>query len=149
MEKKTSVDCILCAIRDKNPEVALLEVFRANGLIVSVNLYPYTSGHVIIFPERHVNDPRHLTPEESENMHSMMKLSMDGIDNKYAPAGYNIGYNVGNAGGASIPHLHLHVVPRYGKELGIVDILSGSKIIIEDPTITHRKLTEAFREVSI
>lgn len=148
MGKKPSVECILCAVRDRDPAVALLEVHRSNGIIISVNLYPYTSGHLIIFPERHIADIRELTREETAHINSLLTTAMDILDRQYRPAGYNIGYNIGDAGGASIPHLHMHVVPRYGKELGVVDILSGSKIIIENPKRTHEKLSHAFREVA-
>ena len=49
---KPKVDCILCAIRDGNPEVKNFEVTRRDGFIISVNLYPFNPGHLIIFPAR-------------------------------------------------------------------------------------------------
>nr|HPJ69805.1 hypothetical protein [Candidatus Mcinerneyibacteriales bacterium] len=48
--------CILCAVRDGDPDVAKLDVYRESGFIVTVNLYPYNPGHIMIFPERHIND---------------------------------------------------------------------------------------------
>jgi ATP adenylyltransferase len=65
------------------------------------------------------------------------------------PSGYNIGYNVGEASGASIEHLHQHVVPRYSRELGFVDITAGAKIIIEDPEVTLQNLKAAFASFKI
>ncbi len=73
-------------------------------------------------------------------------MALDVLTAEYKPAGFNVGYNVGAAAGASIPHLHLHVVPRYPRELGVIDILSGAKIVIEDPEKTRRRLRAAFAD---
>jgi hypothetical protein len=62
----------------------------------------------------------------------------------YSPQGYNIGWNIGDASGASISHLHMHVVPRYHRELGFIDIIGGAKIIVEDPEVTRDSLRAAF-----
>jgi ATP adenylyltransferase len=56
---------------------------------------------------------------------------------------------MGDASGASIPHLHLHVVPRYPRELGFMDVISGARIIIEDPNVTQEKLAQIFQELTI
>lgn len=141
---KRGVDCLLCAIIGGNKNVDVLEVFRDDLFVISVNLYPYTSGHLIIFPQRHLLDIRELTKKEVIRLYELMRTSMDIQDRLYHPSGYNIGFNLGTAGGASIPHIHMHVVPRYQKELGFVDILSGEKIIIEDPRVTMEKLRNEF-----
>ena len=59
------------------------------------------------------------------------------------------GYNMGESSGASIPHLHLHVVPRYPRELGFMDVIGGARIIIEDPNVTQEKLHKIFQEFSV
>jgi ATP adenylyltransferase len=82
-------------------------------------------------------------------MQMLLNHSLTALDKIYQPAGYNIGYNVGEASGASIPHLHQHVVPRYSRELGFVDITAGAKIIIEDPAVTLEKLKKVFLEFTI
>jgi|MTBAKSStandDraft_1061840.scaffolds.fasta_scaffold50470_2 ATP adenylyltransferase len=137
--------CILCAVRDRDPEVAKLDVYRENGFIVTVNLYPYNPGHIMIFPERHITDLRDLTPEEEEAFIRIRNKSMDIIEKLYHCEGFNIGYNIGKASGASIEHLHLHVVPRDRGELGFMDIIGGAKIYIENPVETVQKLKQAFQ----
>jgi ATP adenylyltransferase len=146
LRNKPKVECILCAVRDNNPDVVRLVVHRDKNFIISLNLYPYNPGHVMIFPNRHIEDIRALSNGEAMEIHKLTLITLGVLDKLYAPAGYNIGYNMGNVAGASIEHLHLHIVPRYKNELGIVDILSGSKIIVEDPNKTLEKLKIAYAE---
>jgi len=68
------------------------------------------------------------------------------IDEIYNPTGYNIGFNIGEFAGASINHLHLHIIPRFKNELGLIDIIGGAKVIIEDPNETLKKLRAKVKE---
>jgi ATP adenylyltransferase len=139
-------ECILCDIARRTGDVVNLEIARDGPFVISLNLYPYNPGHVMIFPARHVEDPRELDAEEHAHLARLQNLTLDVIGREYGTAGFNVGYNIGTAAGASIAHLHLHVVPRFPRELGVVDILSGAKIIIEDPEETQRRLRAAFGE---
>jgi ATP adenylyltransferase len=143
---KPAGECILCDIAQRTGKVVNLEVARDGPFVISLNLYPYNPGHVMIFPARHVEDPRELEAEEHAQLARLQNLALDVIGREYGTAGFNVGYNIGAAAGASIAHLHLHVVPRFPRELGVVDILSGAKIIIEDPNETQRRLRAAFAE---
>lgn len=142
--KKHNDVCILCAVRDKNPDVVSLELYRAEEFIVSLNLYPYNPAHVLIFPQRHIEDIRELNSEENSAFQRVLHTVLEVLDKEYAPQGYNIGYNIGKGSGASIPHLHCHVVPRYEGELGFIDIIAGAKVYIEDPKTTYERLKTAF-----
>lgn len=136
--------CILCAVAAGDADVVNLELYRADGFIVTLNLYPYNPGHVMLFPARHVEDPRELGAAEAAVLARLQNATLDVLAREYAPAGFNVGYNLGAAAGASIAHLHLHVVPRYRNELGVMEILSGVKILIEDPAATQDRLRRAF-----
>jgi len=140
------VGCILCAIAQGDPQVTNLVVGQADGFIASLNLYPYNPGHLIVFPERHVLDIRELSDQETLRFLSLTKICMEVLDELYQPQGYNLGCNIGAVSGASIIHLHQHVVPRYPKELGLIDIIGGARVIVEDPTATREKLISAFKE---
>lgn len=142
--KKPNVDCILCAIIRRDPAVTQLMVWEDELFGICVNLYPYNAGHILIFPKRHVLDLRELTDDEEKQYFRLLKTSLNILDKLYQPGGYNIGFNIGEASGASVAHLHQHIVPRYHKELGFVDIINGSKIIIEDPQTTMQRLKDAF-----
>ena len=56
---------------------------------------------------------------------------------------YNIGCNMGLVAGASIEHLHVHIIPRYPREIGIAELMAGKRVLVQDPVETQRRLVEA------
>jgi ATP adenylyltransferase len=134
--------CILCLIRDRSPEIEDLSIWRDELFIVSVNLYPYNPGHLLVHPVRHVEDVREYTAEECERLDRLQRALLDMLDRTYSPSGYNIGYNMGRAAGASIGHLHLHLIPRYPHETGIADLIAGRRVLVEDPRQTAANLRQ-------
>lgn len=143
--ERPGVPCILCAVRDGDNRVKNLEVWRGKNSIITLNLYPYSPGHLMIFPKRHIKDIREIDRMEMDEINRFIHLSLDILDDLYSPNGYNIGYNMGDASGASMEHLHLHIVPRYRNEIGFIDIINGARVIVEDPNRTKAKLIDAFR----
>ncbi|MBN1697811.1 MAG: HIT domain-containing protein [Spirochaetales bacterium] len=135
--------CILCSIRDKEPHVVDLSVYRDDFFIVCVNLYPYNPGHIIIFPLRHIEDIRDYNAQEEKRFTLLKKEFLNILDQLYTPSGYNIGYNMKKSAGASIDHLHIHIIPRYPAETGIVDLIAGKRILIENPMDTTMKIKKA------
>jgi ATP adenylyltransferase len=145
---RPAVDCILCAVLSNDSRVCNLLLWHGYGFAISLNMYPYNPGHLMVFPERHICDVREMSSDEVQQEAYTRTLAMKALDQVYQPQGYNLGYNIGKASGASIEHLHMHIVPRYSNELGVVDILSGNKIIIEDPTETREKLRTIFTQLA-
>lgn len=141
--ERPPVECILCAVAERNKDVVSLEIARYGGFVVSANLYPYNPGHVLIFPERHIVHPRDLTGAEVAALHDLQIVAMNVLESLYGATAFNSGYNTGPSSGASIEHFHVHVVPRYDRETGFIDIIGGAKIIVEDPLITCKRLKEA------
>jgi len=148
VKRKKDPGCILCRLRDGDPDVADTIVYRAENLAVCVNLYPYNPGHLLIFPLRHVEDIRKLEVEERSSIDKILDRALAVLDSLYNPSGYNIGYNMGPDSGASIPHLHLHVIPRYPRELGIAELLGGKRVLVEDPMRTRERVLKAFEDFS-
>lgn len=132
--------CILCLIRDANPDVPDLSVVRDDLFIASANLYPYNPGHLMVFPTRHVEDVRELSPQEEQRLCELQRYLLGILDREYSPRGYNLGFNMGHSAGASIGHLHLHIIPRYPRETGIADLIAGKRVLVEDPRETVRRL---------
>ncbi len=147
-KRQNKIDkCILCAIRDNDENIKKLEIYRDETFIITINLYPYNPGHIMIFPQRHIEDLRDLNDKEKMKFQELTDRSLSLLEDEYNPHGFNIGINLGRASGASIKHLHKHIVPRYHDELGFVDILSGSKIYIEKPQETYERLMNRFKKL--
>ena len=145
--ERPAVDCILCAVAADDPRVESLVLHRAHGFFVTLNLYPYNPGHLMVVPARHVEHLRELNEDEVLALHRLQMLSIGVLEREYRAIGFNIGYNLGRTSGASIAHLHLQIVPRYGVELGFFDILSDSRVIVEDPRVTRERLLGAFGQL--
>jgi ATP adenylyltransferase len=140
--------CILCLVARGSEDVERLIVHDSGSFLVSLNLYPYNPGHLLIFPRRHVVDIRELDQDERRALDRIVDLSLGVLDSAFGPPGYNIGYNMGLAAGASIEHLHLHVIPRYQREIGIAELIAGKRVLVQDPRDTVRKLADLFAAAS-
>ena len=104
----SNMDCKFCEII-KNKEF-LIE----NDLAVAFyDSYPVSVGHALIIPKRHVETYFDLSEEEIKAMLSLSKEMKKIIDDKYHPDGYNVGFNVDEAGGQTVFHAHMHIIPRY------------------------------------
>lgn len=102
--------CIFC--RQSEPEVH--KVIDANSSAVArFDNYPARPGHVEIIPRRHVQYFRDLTMSELWDLMILAKRVQQVLDMDFSPDGYTIGINDGPAAGQSVPHLHLHMIPRH------------------------------------
>jgi len=79
--------------------------------------FPVSPGHSLVVPRRHVSDYFELAPEEQAALWELAAEVKRGLDRDRAPAGYNVGVNVGAAGGQTVWHAHLHVIPRYAGDV--------------------------------
>lgn len=75
--------------------------------------YPVSEGHTLIIPRRHVGSLFELSREEVGELHDLLFRAKTELDKERAPAGYNVGINDGAAAGQTVPHLHVHLIPRY------------------------------------
>jgi ATP adenylyltransferase len=146
LKGKRPEGCILCLIRDGSDLVQDLTVYSGDGFSVSLNLYPYNPGHLIVFPHRHCTDLREFQVDEQLALHRMLSLSLAVLDDQYHPSGYNIGCNMGLNAGASIEHIHYHIIPRYPREIGIAELFAGKRVLVEHPLFSMERLKKAFAQ---
>ena len=145
--KKPDVECILCAVRDDDERLPRLVVKRNTHMIVSLNLHPYSPGHLLIFPLRHLTDIRELSCEEVIEVFRLQKQALSALEAVYGSPGFYIGFNMGATSGASIEHLHCHVIPHQADQLELPRMVSsGTRVKLEDPLEALRKIQEAFAE---
>ena len=142
-----SSPCVLCLVSAGSDEVERLVVRESRSFMVSLNLYPYNPGHLIVFPTRHVTDIRELSREERSELDGEIDACLSVLDDAMKPSGYNIGYNMGPDAGASIEHLHLHIIPRYPREIGIAELIAGARVLVQDPRETLEILGASFRKL--
>ena len=151
MEYVTTVDktpgCILCNARDGVEGSEKLLVHESALNIVLMNLYPYTSGHVMVAPKRHVATLSEATAEELADMMALTRRLEGALREVYQPDGINLGMNLGRPAGAGIPdHLHLHLVPRWSGDTSFMTVTGQTRVIPEEPAEGCLKLRPFFAE---
>lgn len=75
--------------------------------------YPISLGHTLVIPQRHIGSFFELQPQERDALLSLLEESKRRLDEEFQPDGYNIGINDGPSAGQTVPHLHIHLIPRY------------------------------------
>lgn len=78
-----------------------------------LDLFAVSEGHTLIIPRRHVANYFELSPEEQGELWDFVNECQKILQEKYSPDGFNVGINVNAAAGQSIPHVHIHLIPRY------------------------------------
>lgn len=131
--------CIFC-----DPEDELL-LHRGDTALVVLNKFPYSSGHLLVAPYRHVGDFGALSGEEALEVHRLAARGIEGLRAEYGPHGFNLGWNIGRVAGAGIEdHVHLHVVPRWNGDTSFMPVLGDVKVLPEHLLETARRLRPHF-----
>jgi len=135
--------CIFCLRADGSEDDLI--VHRGRHAYVLMNLFPYSNGHVMVAPYRHLADPAALEPDEQAELWSLFTKAMAAMRTAMQPHGFNAGFNLGRVAGAGvIDHLHLHVVPRWGGDTNFMPVLADVKVMPEHITRTAQKLRDAW-----
>ena len=138
--------CIFCdALKQEVEGKNNLLVHKSNLTFTLLNLYPYNNGHLMIVPNRHIDDLGDLTVEESNEIMRELKLAQKALAEVFNPQGFNMGANLGRASGAGIDeHLHFHIVPRWNGDTNFMPVLGEVKVISQDLMETKSKLLKAY-----
>jgi ATP adenylyltransferase len=138
--------CVFCAAVTGDDEERLV-IHRGRRAIALLNKYPYSSGHFMVAPIRHIGEYDELAEDEVLELHRLASAGMGALAQLYAPQGYNLGWNLGRIAGAGVvDHVHLHVVPRWAGDTNFMPVLAEVKVLPEHLAETRRRLAEAWPE---
>ena len=128
--------CFLCdkgspaAGADAVVDEGNLVIARGQHVYVLMNAFPYNSGHLMVAPYRHVADLTDLNAGELAEMAVMTVEAERVLKAAMFPQGFNIGYNLGTAGGAGVPgHVHCHIVPRWSGDTNFMPVLGNTRVV--------------------
>lgn len=136
--------CIFVELPAQASDRDNLILHRGRTAFVILNKYPYTSGHLMVAPFRHTADIADLDDAELLEIHRLIRDAMGWIQLAFNPEGFNIGLNVGSAGGAGIPsHLHWHIVPRWSGDTNFMTTVGDVRVIPQSLETTYDLLERA------
>jgi ATP adenylyltransferase len=137
--------CIFCTAPKLNDDEKMLIVLRGEKSYVILNLYPYTSGHLMVVPYEHVADIALVDAATLAEMMALTQRAKRALEVSYHPDGYNIGMNLGKAAGAGVAgHLHQHVLPRWSGDANFMTVIGETRVEPEALSTTYEKLKKAF-----
>lgn len=139
--------CIFCEMVAEGRDCENFILHRGDHNFVLLNLYPYTTGHLMIAPYQHVATMEEAPGETLEEMIRLTQLAEKLLRAVYRPQGFNIGMNVGESAGAGVAgHIHMHILPRWTADSSFITTVSETRVIPEDLNVTYEKLLKVLRE---
>jgi ATP adenylyltransferase len=143
--KDSDGECIFCAKPAEDDDEANLIVHRGERCFVILNLFPYTSGHLMVAPYEHLAKLQELGAETTAEMMALAQRAMVVLEEKYDPHGYNVGVNQGRVAGAGYEgHIHLHVVPRWAGDTNYMPVLADTRVMPQSLEQSYEALKDAF-----
>jgi ATP adenylyltransferase len=137
-------DCVFCRLLESGlPDEEAHIVWRhPSGRVAAIlNAYPYTSGHLMALPCRHVGEVEDLWAEEAADLWEAVAKAVRALKAAYKPDGLNIGANLGRAAGAGVPgHFHLHVLPRWAGDTNFMTAVANARVLPEPLSESDQKL---------
>jgi ATP adenylyltransferase len=133
--------CIFCAKLAENRDEANHIVLRAEHNFLLLNLYPYTSGHLMIAPYQHVASLAEAGAAARTEMIELTARAEKALGSIYRPGGINIGMNLGECAGAGVAgHIHMHVLPRWTGDASFMSVVGETRVLPEELEVTYKRL---------
>ena len=150
IEMDKPVECMLCQKSRENNDAKNYILHRADKNFVTMNLFPYTPGHLMIAPYRHVAKLEELTDEERNEHFAVVSRGVILLRQVINPEGFNIGMNLGKVAGTGIDdHIHTHIVPRWGGDTNFMPVIADTNVIPEALADTYKKLKADSERLSL
>ena len=141
IDDREGEECVLCRVLGDESQV----VWRGERCAAVVNAFPYSSGHLLVLPVRHVGEPVDLAGDEGTELWSAATHAVEALKRAYRPDGLNLGANLGRSAGAGIPgHFHLHVLPRWNGDTNFMTTVAEARVLPEALSATVEKVRAAW-----
>jgi len=137
--------CIFCHKVEENEDEKNLILCRGLNNFVLLNIYPYTSGHLMIAPFRHIGQLSQADEATWSELMMLTRKAEQAIQTAYKPEGVNLGMNLGKSAGAGIAdHIHMHVLPRWHADSNFMSVIGETRVLPEALEDSYRKLKPLF-----
>jgi len=121
-------DCLFCTQLTENNDEKFYILKRFKQTFIMMNLYPYNGGHLMVLPIAHKGNLDECRADERSELMEGVNFSIELLQEELKPQGFNVGLNMGKAGGGGIPsHLHIHILPRWEGDTNFMPLLSDTK----------------------
>jgi ATP adenylyltransferase len=137
--------CIFCEKPKAGDDLRNLIVYRAERTFVLLNLFPYTSGHLMVAPYVHVPTLEEADEGTVSELMLLTRRAQRHLREEYRAPGFNLGMNIGSCAGAGVAgHIHMHVLPRWPGDVNFMTTVAETRVIPEDLSDAWERLTRAF-----
>ena len=109
-------DCIFCKI--VNGQIPAHKVYEDENSLAFLDVKPHAKGHTVVIPKKHGITVFDVDDKDYQELLLDVKKVMQILQDKLQPDGFNVGWNHNTAGGQVVPHLHIHIMPRYNGDGG-------------------------------
>ncbi len=139
--------CIFCIKKSRGYKKKRLILHESKYSIVIMNKYPYSPGHLMVSPKRHIKDRNGLTKNELVDLFEQVRISINAVQCAFNPQGFNLGANLGRIAGAGLEdHLHFHIVARWSGDSNYMPVIGKTLIISEYLENTYKRLLPFFKK---
>ena len=146
-EKKPVEGCVFCTLAadaDNDSQV----IARSKFVYVTLNLYPYNNGHLMVVPYDHIQTQEALDAEALTDLMLTVNRALGALRKVYNPAAFNLGANIGSAAGAGIAeHYHFHIVPRWNSDANFMTVIGDTRVIPDTLENTYREVKAVWQEL--
>lgn len=133
--------CVLCRVLGADSNV----VWRGERCAAVLNAFPYTSGHLMVMPIRHVSELEEVEGEEAAELWAAVSDAVRSLKGAYGADGINVGINLGRAAGAGVPgHFHVHVLPRWSGDTNFMTSVAEARVLPESLDATFEKVKQSW-----
>ncbi len=146
-EKKAVDGCIFCQLAAA-PDDETRIIGLSEHVYVTLNIYPYNNGHLMVVPYEHVASQEQLRTEALTDLMVTTNRALEVLRKAYNPPAFNLGANLGAAAGAGIAeHFHFHIVPRWPGDANFMTVVGNTRVIPDTLENIFRELKGIWQEL--